>query len=361
MSPEIRSDHEGPRFAGRLAGGPRDIGRALGVLGRPAWNAFATASPLWRDLQRWRGTAHLAALADHTRTLFPRCWEEIAGLAEGLGVAVEDAFLWNCRGDLVNRTADGCTSVAVRGGAVNWLAHNEDGDPAFEASWRLVEVRPEGAPGFVGFVYPGSIPGHTFAATGAGLVQTVNNLRSTVRRAGVPRMVLGRALLDAPSLDAAVDLLASASHAGGFHHLLAQAGDDRIFSVEAMPEGCSVIAVAARYGHANHAVHDHAAPDRAAPGRADTVAQIVTASSRDRQARIAALLAGPAPVADEAGLHDLLADRGGPGLPIHRRAADDPDGENTLATAVFRIAGRTIRLSVCDGRAAAAGDAEITA
>lgn len=350
MSPDIRVDPGEPRFAGRITGGPREIGRALGVLGRSAWSAFAAASPAWRTLQPWRSSAHLAALADRTRTHFPRCWEEIAGLAEGLGVAMEDAFLWNCRGDLLNRTPDGCTSVAMRGNGANWIAHNEDGDPAFDPSWRLVEVRPEGAPGFVGFIYPGSIPGHTFAVTGVGMVQTVNNLRSTVRRPGVPRMVLGRALLDAPSLDAAVDLLGSVAHAGGFHHLLAQAGDHRIFSVEALPEGCSVLAVDGRYGHANHAVHDRAA----------AVAQIVTASSADRQSRIMALLSGPASAPDEAGLRGLLADRGGPGLPIHRRAADDGDQENTLATAVFRLTERTVRLWVHDGLSAPAGGAEIT-
>ena len=40
--------------------------------------------------------------------------------------------------------------------------------------------------------------------------------------------------------------------------------------------------------------------------------------------------AGAAPLA-------TLRDTGGAGLPIRRDAADDPDEENTLGTAVFRL------------------------
>ena len=43
---------------------------------------------------------------------------------------------------------------------------------------------------------PASLPGHTFAVTNGGLAVTVNNLRQREVVAGVPRMVLTRAILE---------------------------------------------------------------------------------------------------------------------------------------------------------------------
>ena len=60
--------------------------------------------------------------------------------------------------------------------------------------------------------------------------------------------------------------------------------------------------------------------------------QTITDSSRDRQAR------GTQMIGD--GVTDplrILRDTGGTGLPIHRCSPEDPDNENTLATALFRI------------------------
>ena len=50
----------------------------------------------------------------------------------------------------------------------------------------------------------------------------------------------------------------------------------------------------------------------------------------------------------------ILFDRGDAALPIHRSAPDDPDHENTLATAVFSIQADRVEWSVYDGDAAAA-------
>ncbi|WP_227747170.1 carcinine hydrolase/isopenicillin-N N-acyltransferase family protein [Paraburkholderia franconis] len=75
-----------------------------------------------------------------------------------------------------------------------------DGAPVFAGHCAIAECRLEGSPGFAAFVYPGSLPGHTFALTDAGLAVTVNNLRQRQVKAVVPRMVLTRAVLDARGL-----------------------------------------------------------------------------------------------------------------------------------------------------------------
>ena len=314
----------------RLSGGPGDLGVALGQVGRAAVARHLPAHPLWQMVNAPAHAARVARMAGATRARFPWIWAEIEGLAEGLGLPVGQVFAWNCRGDLLASVPDGCTTVMLPG-AEPVLAHNEDGLPFFRGACFIAEAQPEGRPGFHAFCYPGSIPGHTFAFTAAGLVQTVNNLRLTGVEAGIPRMVLGRALLTADTLDAALDLLRDAP-SGGFHFALMQRGDPRILSVEFGGGGHSVAEIGAPAVHANHALH--------LPG--GLKAQIVTDSSRDRQARGEVLAAaGVTPLA-------ILRDAGGSGLPIRRDAKDDPDEENTLGTAVMRLSGQGLDWSIHD-------------
>ncbi|MDM9557821.1 C45 family autoproteolytic acyltransferase/hydolase [Bordetella petrii] len=330
----------------RITGNRRQVGLALGKLGRPLMASYLDQSAAWAALRPWRGHAYLQELAGHAQEALPAVWEEFEGLAEGLRMPVADLLLWNCRGDLLHKTSDGCTSVALHAAnGTRWIAHNEDGDPYLYGRCHVVDVQPDDAPGYVSFYYPGSLPGHTFAANRAGLVQTINNLRTRARRAGVPRMFLARAVLDCATLDQAVELLAHMPRAGAFHHTLGAAGDARLLSVEATPGACSAETVARRYGHANHLIHQ---------GTRD-IAQIITDSSRARQNRIDRLVDTWSEATGEtelvAALHDTEGD-----LPILRQAADDPDEENTLATAVFELDEQHVALRIYDRKGRVAQD-----
>ncbi|MBO1111035.1 C45 family autoproteolytic acyltransferase/hydolase [Bordetella petrii] len=333
----------------RIAGTRRQIGQALGKLARPLMAVYLDQSTTWRALRPWRGHAYLQELAGHAQEALPGVWEEFEGLAEGLRMPADDLLLWHCRGDLLHKTTDGCTSVALQAaGGARWIAHNEDGDPYLYGRCPVVDVQPDDAPGYVSFYYPGSLPGHTFGANRAGLVQTINNLRTRARRAGVPRMFLARAVLDCGTLDQAVELLAHMPRAGAFHHTLGAAGDARLLSIEATPGACSVETVARRYGHANHLIHQ---------GTQD-IPQVITDSSRARQNRIDALVDTWNEATGEADLVAALHDTDG-NLPILRRAADDPDEENTLATAVFALDDEHVTLRIYDRKARAAQDISV--
>ncbi|WP_323119159.1 C45 family peptidase [Burkholderia alba] len=318
-----------------IAGSPREIGRRLGELARPEVDAYLAQSNAWHAVSRWRGHPFVGALRDAARAAFPALADELDGLAAGLQRAPEDVFLWNCRGELIHNAPDGCTTLAAHGRAARYIAHNEDGDPYLRERCRLVDVRPDGRPGFISFYYPGSLPGHTFAVNRAGLVQTINNLRIARPAVGVPRMVLARAVLDCGSLDDALRVLRAHRNASGFHHMLGCAGDTRLLSVEASAARVSAVPVERLAGHANHMIH---------PG-CEGEAQIVTASSRDRQARLDVLLPGIAEIG-EAALRDVLADRAPAGLPIYRDDPHDPDEENTLATALCAIANDGVEFEV---------------
>jgi hypothetical protein len=319
-----------------VSGKPYEIGYRLGELARPVFAEYMEQSRAWRAVRRWRGEPFVQQLRDAAHAHFPALLAELDGMAAGLGWSAEDVFLWNCRGELIHNAPDGCTTLAAVAGERRYIAHNEDGDPFLRERCMLVDVQPTGKPGFVSFYYPGSLPGHTFAANRAGVAQAINNLRIRAPHAGVPRMILARAVLDSDSLDSALHILRTTPAASGFHHTLGCAGDARVFSVEASARRCSVQSVPALSGHANHMIH---------PG-CEAEAQIVTDSSRDRQARVDTLLpALGSPPTPEA-LLGVLQDRAPSGLPIYRDDPLDPDDENTLATALFDIGGEGVSMKV---------------
>ncbi|MBN3853751.1 peptidase C45 [Paraburkholderia sp. Ac-20340] len=316
----------------QMGGTPAQIGHQLGELALPVFGPYMAQSSAWQAVSRWRGHPFVAQLRAAAEQHFPAYVAELDAMAAALGWPAHDLFLWNCRGELIHNAPDGCTTLAVRADAAGGLiAHNEDGDPYLRGRCAVVDVAPAGKPGFVSFYYPGSLPGHTFAASRAGVAQAINNVRIRAPRAGVPRMILARAVLDAATLDDALALLRDTPRASGFHHTvggLDATGAVRVYSVEATAQRTSVLEVSAPSGHANHLIH---------AGHANE-AQIVTESSRDRQARLADLVPALGAQPDGAAFVRTLQDRGGAGLPIFRDDPHDPDDENTLATACMEIA-----------------------
>lgn len=305
-----------------LSGTPHQLGATLGKFGAGAAHTYLVHSAAWQSVMAWRGTTAARGLLDLTEQHFPLIKQELEGLASGLELPFEDVFLWNCRGDLWAMSPDGCTTVQLPQGGQPRITHNEDGDPGLAGYCGIGLFRPDDGPAFASFVYPASIPGHTFAVTQHGLVCTVNNLRSRQIPVGVPRMVLTRALLNQASLDDAVALLGATPKSGGFHLTLAQRGRPELLSVEFNANGVSAQAIDAPSLHANHIIH---AAMRDAP-------QVITESSQHRQERGEAMLA--------AGQEDplaILADQANPEFPIYRNAPDDSDQENTMATADIQV------------------------
>ncbi len=322
----------------RIRGTGYQIGRRLGEFGRDAWHQKIVATGLWQRIMPVIGSPQAIAMAAVTRARFPEIMAELEGMAEGLQADPQAVFAWNCRGDLLPSTSDGCTTVFGRDGQGRIIvAHNEDGLPPLRDDCALVRVEPTAGIGFTSFAYPGSLCGHTFAVNDAGLVNTVNNIRASYRPQGLPRQVLGRAALNARDLNGALAILTSEARAGAFHHTLAQAGSPLLYSVEACGESCSVEEVVDVGGHANHLTH-------CAQGR---VAQRITDSSAARQRRVDAWLAARTEKEfSEQEALALLSDTANPSLPIWRQAPDDPDEENTLATAIFSLSGEAVSWSI---------------
>lgn len=276
------------------------------------------------------------SMRSRVQSQYPLLWQELEGLAEGLDAPFDEVFAWNCRGDLVRSTSDGCTTVAgstAEGELI--IAHNEDGFPQLRNDCAIVSITPDDGLAFTSFAYPGSICGHTFAVNEKGVVNTVNNIRALHRPDGMPRQILARAALNAASLDEAITILTSSARAGAFHHTLGQMGDSRLFSVEATGTGCSVTPLRDVFAHANHLIHP----------QLDAVEQVITDSSRSRQQRLNAWLETQSHL-DGAAVLGILSDQHDPALPIYRLSPHDPDEENTLATAIFTLSTSQIKWQI---------------
>jgi len=319
-----------------ITGSAFAIGQQLGEFGREAWHKKLTVTALWQTVTAMKEAEPTQAMRQRVQQQFPLIWQELEGLAEGLQAPLDEVFAWNCRGDLVRSTSDGCTTVAgSNANGERIIAHNEDGFPQLRDDCAIVSVVPEQGLKFISFAYPGSICGHTFAVNEKGIVNTVNNIRAVDRPAGVPRQVLARAALDATTLDEAIAILTTGPRAGAFHHTLGQRGDSRLFSVEATGSGCSVTPLRHVFAHANHLIH----------AKLDTTEQVITDSSASRQQRLNDWLDTQTQL-DGASAKAILSDQHDPVLPVYRLSPHDPDEENTLATAIFTLESEKTTLQV---------------
>tara|TARA_R110002020_G_scaffold53338_3_gene149271 strand:- start:2171 stop:3193 length:1023 start_codon:yes stop_codon:yes gene_type:complete len=314
----------------KAVGSPFEIGQALGAQGRAAVHKHLVHSQIWATVTDDRYAATVTRLMENARQRFPAIWEELKGMADGLDLPRSSVFAWNCRGDILASVPDGCTTVQRPGPTIH-LAHNEDGLPFFRGSCFILDTHTDNCVDFRSFCYPGSLPGHTFGWNDAGIVKTVNNLRLRGCMPEIPRMVLGRAVLNCESLDEVVSTLSDNPNCGGFHFSVAQVGDPRLLSIEYGAGRSSVRQITQPGVHANHALH------------LPHFEQVITQSSSDRQIRGTELASRPE-ITDLGILRDIAIT----GLPIRRDDPADPDHENTLATCIFSVSESGVDWSIYD-------------
>ena len=89
-----------------------EIGLRLGELGREAWHQKPRLTSLWQTVMTLQASPETRLMRAEVQRHYPHIWQELQGLAQGLESTVDQVFAWNCRGDLVRSTSDGCTTVA---------------------------------------------------------------------------------------------------------------------------------------------------------------------------------------------------------------------------------------------------------
>jgi len=314
------------------AGGThREIGVEIGTAMHAPIRDYLECSrdfPACRDYARSGGPG-LAGLLASARRRFPDLVEELEGMAAGLELPFMDLFAYNCRSEIAMLTqADGCSTLAFCKDGRAVLAHNEDGNDVNVGRLFVARVKPPSGVEFMAFVYPGLLPGNGPGFNRYGLVQTTNYIQPRRIGGGVPRYIIGRAVLEARSLDEAVALATVADRAFSWHHNLASLSEGRILSVETVPGKHHVREVRGFSIHTNHLVHPEMTGGSA--GRLDVIYE----SSRTRMRVLEGAVAASGAPATPDGMVELLSLHDGrPYSPCRH-----PEGEvhgATLGTAVF--------------------------
>jgi predicted choloylglycine hydrolase len=280
------------------------------------------------------GQARYQELLDLNRARYPEYFSELEGLAQGAGRPFEDLFLANMRGEyreyLHGLYPRGCSDCAVVTDDVALIGHNEDGAPEFRGNMYVVRARVGSKPAFTALSYPGFLCGNAFGFNTEGVCFSIDNVRPRDARVGVGRHFIARSLLEARSLDDAIERVTVPGRALGFSYTIGSVRERRVVHVEVAPGAYHVHEIRGCYFHANHYQE------------LTDVDQTIGPSSRARVERANELLQKSPPV-DAAGVLAALGDQVNERYPIYRRATS-PDGNVTLCTALFDLNGCGLRI-----------------
>jgi hypothetical protein len=183
------------------------------------------------------GRHRFAAVRRATQARFPGPWAELAALAAGAGVALDDLALLNFRGDLGVAGPDpagagaGCSDLAwVR--QRSFIAHNEDEPDFFAGRCALLTLALDDQQPVATFAKPGFLPATTFTVTGSGLVWGIDHMQARSPGPGAGRHFTARGLqLAASTVDQAIRYLREHPTAGGFAYTIGDRAG-RIVTVE---------------------------------------------------------------------------------------------------------------------------------
>jgi len=332
-----------------VAGSHRAIGRAVGESFRDLIQQAVVPQPGYRaclTTARGAGSRRVAAFEAAVRKAYPQLIEELEGMGEGCGLPFADLFAWNCRSEL-DAAADpcppGCSTVGWVDSSTMILAHNEDGGQSYDGRMFVLRARPPSGIRFAVLVYPGTWPGNGPGFNDRGVVQTANYISPCDVAAGIPRYVVGRAVLEAPSLDRAVAIATQSGRAFPWHHNLASLPESKLVSLETWPGRHHRRDVRGLHLHTNHLTHPEM---RDLPERKAYLAR----SSKPRFEALERRLVGTTP-SSSTELVAALQDRSGVPCKVCRRPGDEVPGI-TVATAIFEAPQRRMVLrggATCDG------------
>jgi hypothetical protein len=246
-----------------VRGGYHEIGYHIGRRFRTSIHSVIARRRTWFDqlmqvLGTPAGRVRAAELLRLTRSHFPQYLAEVRGMAEGAGISFAAMWAITIKSELLALAAEppGCSTLFFAGKDSSWLCHNEDGHAAYADLMFMVRVHPPSGISFISMVYPGTLTGNGPALNSRGIVQTTNFIGSTRSEIGVPRYVLGRAILEAGDLREAGQIAAFTPRAYPYHHNLASVCEHRYLSVETTPDAARAESPHGLSIHTNHLLHE---------------------------------------------------------------------------------------------------------
>ena len=276
MSAALREQNLGPIRWLVVSGEAGDSFRALGGHMRAEIREAVTE---WTSTQRLRehvsaspGREQFAAVRSATQAGFAAEWAELAALADGAGVAVEDLALLNFRGDLGHVEGSvNCSDLAWRRER-SFIAHNEDQGASMTGRCVLLTLAIDGLAPVCAFWCPMFLPSNAFWVTD-GLVLSIDSLDVPKPAPWAGRHFIARGLQRrCRTIDEAIGYLRANPCASGYAYTIGDypassngrsrnhgdgAGTGRVVGVEAVRDEHHVVEVGGSDGplfwHTNHA------------------------------------------------------------------------------------------------------------
>ena len=173
----------------------------------------------------------------------PHLLEEMRGLAEGAGVAFEDAMACSIRGELGSARGEGCTAYAIgpRGAADRHVIAGQNADigPDIITQAYVLHLQPQGKPDVLIWTFGGML-GYN-GMNSAGVAHFSNALGGGPRsQFGMPEYVYERMMLECSSLEQAIDVLRKLPLASNENFMMCD-GKGNIADVEATSAGPEII------------------------------------------------------------------------------------------------------------------------
>ncbi len=244
-----------------VKGSYREIGYQVGRYFRKHIQKVLTVRKAWFSrllitLDAPGGKTYSAELKRLTRKHFPQYLEELEALALGAGMDFKAIWALTIKSELgaLEPEEPGCSTIYYSGKGNKWLFHNEDGNDAYRDQMFVVHIQPPSEVSFISLVYPGILTGNGPSLNSFGIVQTTNYISTTHPVVGIPRYVLGRAILEARSLEEAVQIATMEPRTHPYHHNLISLKAQKYISLETTPQKTDSVTPEGIYFHTNHLI-----------------------------------------------------------------------------------------------------------
>ncbi len=247
-----------------VSGSHYDIGHAIGTTFkdriRKAFDAQAQLMDMTETFISTDRQRYYTQYVEAVQALYPQFMEELQGMADGSGYPFEKFMVMNMFSELVYlmqhsvaTPMHGCSTVSYSHDGKVYLAHNEDLFYAFHDLMFIVKAHPTGKPSFISFCYPGILMSIAPSMNDAGIFYSGNYITGTVlKEGGIPLAFIERSIMEAQTLDEAIQKATIDNRAYCYHVNLASRDEAKVVSLEVAPSKYYLQEVEGLFAHTNH-------------------------------------------------------------------------------------------------------------
>jgi isopenicillin-N N-acyltransferase-like protein len=195
----------------------------------------------WDDI-RQQATKYIPAILGYR----PHLMDEMAGIAQGAGLTLEDILVLNLRTEFLNkataiRAARECTAIAALPSITQHnhtlVGQNWDWNPLTADTLVILAADPQdGRPSFITLVEAGMLAKTGMNAAGLGLATNALVTDQDGKDVGIPYHVILRGILEADSIASANAAVPTENRASAANYLIAHV-DGQAINIETAPGG----------------------------------------------------------------------------------------------------------------------------